>query len=101
MKALYSHICRLRTLCALVEGMVAFVSEGWAALAPAQLLLLGCELCILLRVVIPSPPSGWQGKRVACLDLFLSGAAAVSFFTLTMAGFVDFGLLLGGLALGV
>ncbi|MBP7053888.1 MAG: hypothetical protein KBE65_22980 [Phycisphaerae bacterium] len=101
MRALYSLVCRVRTLCALTQGMVTLAIDGWAALAPVQLMLLGCGLCLLLRIVVPSPPSDRRRGGIALLDPLLSGMAAGSIVVLTTAGFADSGLLFARLAMGL
>jgi hypothetical protein len=100
MRALYSLVCRLRTLRALMQGMVTLAFEGSAALSPVQLTLLACGVCLVLRTVVPSPPSDRRG-RVPFLDPLLSVTAAASVVVLTTAGVADSGLLLGRLMLGV
>jgi len=100
MKALYSLFCHARTVCALVRGIVTFACGGWAALMPAQLLVLGCGLCLVLRILVPSPPPGAR-KQAAFLDVFLSGMAAASVLAIGVTGIVDSGLFLGGLMLGL
>lgn len=99
MKVLYSLVCRLRTLYALVQGMAAVVSRGWAAVPPAQLLLLGCGLCIALRVLIPSP-SGRE-RQFSFLDRCLSVAAVASVVGLTASGVTDSCALVGRFVLGL
>ena len=66
MRALYSLVCRLRTLSALAQGTVTLVLDGWAALSPAQLLLLGCGLGI--ASASPDPVAGIRGQRAAGLN---------------------------------
>jgi hypothetical protein len=100
MKALYSLFCHARTVCALVRGIVTLAHGGWAALMPAQLLVLGCGLCIALRILVPSPALGAR-KQAVFLDQFLCGMAAVSVAALCVTGIVDSGLFLGGLMLGL
>ena len=100
MKALYSLFCHARTVCALMQGIVAIARGGWAALAPTQLLVLGCGLCIVLRILVPSPALGAR-TQVVFLDRFLCGMAAVSVAALCVTGVVDSGLFLGGLLPGL
>lgn len=82
MRALYSHICRLRMACALVQGTMTLAFDGWTALMPTQRLLLGCGLAVFLRIVIPSPPSAGN-KLLTSTDRLLSIIAAVSVVALT------------------
>jgi len=98
MRALYSRVCHLRTLCALGRGMVTLTLDGWTALAPSQLLVLGCGLCIVLRTVIPSPRAN-DGRRVAFLDALVSVMAAVAVVLLTTAGILDVAWSLGAVVL--
>ena len=100
MKALYSLLCHARTVCALVRGIVTLAYGGWAALMPTQLLVLGCGLCLVLRILVPSPPPGAR-QRAAFLDVFLNGMAAGSVLAIGVTGIVDSGLLLGHLTLGM
>ena len=66
MRALYSLVCRLRTLYALAQGTVTLVLDGWAALSPAQLLLLGCGRGH--RFARPDPVAGVCRQRAARLN---------------------------------
>ncbi len=88
MRALYSLLSRLRLLYALVQGMVVLLHAGWAALAPMQLVTLGCVLCIALRVLAPAP-SARRGLTVLA-DHLLSRVSAASVGTLQVAGIVGF-----------
>ncbi len=63
MRALCSLISRARTLCALGQAIVTLVRAGPSALAPVQLLVLGCGLCLLITMLVPSPPP--SGSRQA------------------------------------
>lgn len=85
MKALYSLVCRLRTFYALAQGMATLVFEGWAALAPAQWLLLACGFGIAFRVLVPSPARAGGGAHAA-VDRLLSVLAGVSVVGLTALG---------------
>jgi hypothetical protein len=81
--------------------MAALALDGWATLTPAQLMLLGCGLCLLLRIVVPSAASDGRRGGIALLDPLLSGIAAASIVVLTTAGLADSGLFLARLALGL
>ncbi len=76
MRALYFLVSRARTLCALGQAVVTFVRAGPSALAPVQLLVLGCGLCILVAMLVPSPPP--SGSRRAVLLGRLSGVIAAA-----------------------
>jgi hypothetical protein len=99
MRALYSLISRARTACALLQATMILAFDGWAALTPVQLLVLGCGLCIILRTLVPSPPPG--RKRAIFMDHFLSVIAAVSVIALTGIDGVGSCLFVGRLALGL
>ncbi len=99
MRALYSLVSRARTVCALGQAMVTFVRAGPSALAPVQLLVLGCGLCILISMLAPSPPP--SGSRRAVLQGRLCGViAAVAVIALTTSDAVGSFVLLARLALG-
>jgi hypothetical protein len=89
MRALYSLLSRLRTLYALAQGIVAFAHTGWAALTPLQLLTAGLVLCILLRVLTPSPSPARRGPAVRA-DHLLNGLSAASVVTLHAVGVAAF-----------
>ena len=99
MRALYSLVSRARTVCALGQAMVTFVRAGPSALAPVQLLVLGCGICILVSMLVPSPPS--SGSRWAVLLGRLCGvSAAVAVIGLTISDAVGSFVSLARLALG-
>jgi len=77
MWALYSLVCRLRTLYALFHGVATFAQGGWAALLPTQVPSLGLAFCILVRVLLPALPSS-RCRPVALLDRIVTVLAAVS-----------------------
>jgi len=98
MRALYSLVCRLRTIHALTQGIVSLAREGWAAATPVQLLVLACGLAIALRVLVPSPsPEGGQ-TRVR-MDRLLSMAAAAAIIGLSASEIAGSCLCLGSLVL--
>lgn len=99
MRALYSLIARARTACALLQALVTFAFAGPSALAPGQLLVLGCGLCILLRMLAPSPPAG--SRRAVLMDRLCSVIAAAAVIGLIAADTVGSCAFLGRLALGV
>jgi len=100
MRALYSLLSRARTVCALTQAMATLARSGWGALAPIQLLVLVCGLCILIAALIPSaPPSG--RRRAIVMDQLCSALAAVAVIGLAVADAVGSCVLLGRLALGV
>lgn len=99
MRALYSLVSRVRAVCALGQAMVTFVRAGPLALAPMQLLVLGCGLCFLIAMLLPSAPSG--GRRAIVLERLCGVMAAAAVIGLTVAGAVGFCVFLGRLALGV
>ncbi|MGE5296770.1 MAG: hypothetical protein ACM3VT_18270 [Solirubrobacterales bacterium] len=82
MRALYSLVCRLRTVHALAQGMITLTLDGWTAVTPGQLLVLGCGLCILVRVLVPSPRAGCSGPW-RWVDHALSTTAATAVIGLT------------------
>jgi hypothetical protein len=88
MWALYSLACRVRTLYALLHGVVTLVQGGWTALTPAQLLVPGLVLCIVLRALIPSASSA-RLRPVAFMDRLLDAVSAASAIGLTVAGVAD------------
>ncbi len=83
MRALYSLFSRARTVCALWQAMVTLALRGWASLTPIQLLVLGCGLCIILRMLVPSPPVSGR-KWAVFMDRLCSLVAAVSVIGLTV-----------------
>jgi hypothetical protein len=99
MRALYSLVSRARTVCALGQAMVTFVRAGPSALAPVQLLILGCGLCILVSMLVPSPPSSGS-RRVVLLGRLSAVIAAAAVIALTTNDAVDSFAWLAKLALG-
>ncbi len=89
MWALYSLVCRLRTLYALVYGVATFAQGGWSALPPTQLPVLALVLCLLLRVLIPSAPSIRRGP-VALAEHLLDGVSAAAVVGLKAADVAGF-----------
>ena len=100
MRALYSLVCRARTVCALGQAMVTFARAGPSALAPIQLLVLGCGFCLIIRVLVPSPPPSGS-RRAVLLDRLCSVMAAAAAVGLTATDTVGSFVLLGRLPLGV
>ncbi len=99
MRALYSLVSRARTLCALGQATVTFARAGPSALAPLQLLVLGCGLCLLLAILVPSSPSG--SSRAIFLDRLCRVMAAAAVIGLAVTDAVGSCVLLGRLTLGV
>jgi len=100
MRALYSLVSRARTVCALGQAMVTLARAGPAALAPVQLLVLGCGLCLLVTMLVPSPaPSG--SRRAVFLDRLCGVMAAAAAIGLTVSDAAGSFVLLGRLPLGV
>ena len=99
MRALYSLISRARTFCALTQALVTLTRHGWAALAPTQVLLVGCGLCIIVRMLVPSPASGH--KAGVLMDFLCSLLAVAALIALAVSDAVGSCILLGRLALGV
>jgi hypothetical protein len=89
MRALYSLLSHLRMLYALVQGIVAFAQAGWAALTPMQVLTTGLVLCILLRMLVPSPCPARHGPAVLS-DHLLNGLSAASVAALQVIGIAAF-----------
>jgi hypothetical protein len=77
MRALYSLVCHLRTVCAMAQGVLTLTFDGWAALTAAQFLVLGCGLCIVLRILVPSP-SASAARPLILASHLLSTVTAVS-----------------------
>ena len=100
MRALYSLVSRARTVCALGQALVTFARAGPSALAPMQLLVLGCGLCLLITMLVPSPPLSGS-RRAIFMDRLCSGMAAAAVIGLVVSDAVGSCILLGGLALGV
>jgi hypothetical protein len=100
MRALYALVSRTRTLCALWQAVATFARAGPAALAPGQLLVLGCGLCLLLRMLAPSPPPSGS-RRAILLDGLCRGMAAAAVLGLTATDTVGSCVLLARLTLGV
>jgi len=99
MRALCALVSRARTFCALGQAVVTFAHAGPAALAPVQLLVLGCGLCFLVTMLAPSPPSG--SRRAVLLDRLCGVMAAAAALGLTISDAVGSFALLGRLPLGV
>jgi hypothetical protein len=99
MRALYSFIARARTIYALGQTAVTFVMAGPFALAPVQLLFLGCGLCLILGMLAPTPSPG--DRRAILLDRLCSVMAAGGVIGLIFSDAVSACLFLGRLALGV
>ncbi len=100
MRALYSLVSRARTVCALGQAMVTFVRAGPSALAPVQLLVLGCGLCLLITMLAPFPtPSA--SRRAIFLDRLCRVMAAAAVIGLAVSDAAGSCALLGRLALGV
>ncbi len=99
MRALYSLVSRARTVCALGQAMVTFARAGPSALAPMQLLVLGCGLCLIVTMLIPSSPSG--SRQAIFMDRLCSVMAAGAVIGLAISDAVGSCVLLGRLALGV
>lgn len=98
MRALYSLVSRARTVCALGQATVTFARDGPSALAPMQLLVLGCGLYLLVAMLVPSPPSG--SRRAIFLDRLSGVMAAVAVVGLALTDAGGSCALLGRLALG-
>lgn len=96
MRALYSLVSRARTLCALGQALVTFARAGPSALAPMQLLVLGCGLCLLIAMLVPSSPSG--SRRPIFLDRLCRVMAAAAVIGLAVSDAVGSCALLGRLA---
>jgi len=100
MKALYSLLSRARTLCALTQAMATLARYGWAALAPSQLFVLACGLCIVFAALAPSPLlSG--GVRAVVVDRLCSLLAGTALIGLVVIDAIGSCTWLGRLALGV
>jgi hypothetical protein len=82
-------LSRLRTLYALAQGIVAFEQTGWSALTPVQLLTAGLVLCIVLRVLTPSPSPARRGPGARADHLF-NGLTAASVVVLQATGVAAF-----------
>jgi hypothetical protein len=100
MRALYSLVSRARTVCALGQALATFARAGPAALVPMQLLVLGCGLCLLVTMLVPSPPPSGSG-RVIFTDRLCSVMAAAAVMGLALADAVGPCAWLVRLALGV
>ncbi len=100
MRALYSLISRARTVCALGQAMATFARAGPSALAPIQLLVLGCGVCLLITTLVPSPPPS-GGRRAVFLDRLCRVMAAAAVIGLTVTDTVGSLAWLGRLPLGV
>ncbi len=100
MRALYSLVSLARTVYALGQTTMTFVRAGPSALTPMQLFLLGCGLCIILRMLVPSPPPSGS-HRAIFLDRLCDLMAAAAVISLTVTDAVGSCVLLGRLTLGV
>ena len=100
MRALYSLVSRARTVYALGQTLVTLARAGPSALAPMQLLVLGCGLCLLVTVLVPSPPPS-GGRRAILLDRLCGVMAAAAALGLAAGDAVRSLVLLGRLTLGV
>ncbi len=99
MRALYSLISRARTVCALGQTLVTFARDGPSALAPLQLLVLGCGLCLLITMLVPSPPS--RSRGTIFLDRLCGVMAAAAVIGLAVTDAVGSCALLDRLTPGV
>ncbi len=100
MRALYSLVSRARTVCALGQTTMTFVRTGPSALTPVQLFLLGCGLCLILRMLVPSPPLSGSNRAIF-LDRLCSLIAAAAVIALTATDTTGSCVLVGRLALGL
>ena len=100
MRALYSLITHARTVCALGQAVVTFVRAGPSALAPLQLLALGCGLCLLIAGLVPSPRSS-ASRRAVFLDRLCGVIAAVAVIGLAAIDTIGSCVFLGRFTLGV
>lgn len=98
MRALYSLVSHARTVCALGQAMATFARDGPSALALMQLLVLGCGLCLLIAMLVPSPSRG--SRRAVLLDRLCGVMAAAAVMGLVVSDAVDSCILLRKLALG-
>ena len=99
MRALYSLVSHARTVCALGQAMATFARDGPSALVPMQLLVLGCGLCLLIAMLVPSPPPSGS-RRAIFLDRLCGLMAAAAVMGLVVSDAVDSCILLRRLALG-
>lgn len=88
MRALYSLLSYGRTLYALGQAAVTFVRTGPSGLAPAQLLVLSCGVCILLTLVILSvlPVSNRRGVFLDSLCGVVAAGAVVGLAATDVVG---------------
>ena len=100
MRALYSLVSRARTVCALGQAVVTFARAGPSALTPVQLLVLGCGLCLLVTMLVPSPPPSGS-RRVIFVDRLCRVMAAAAVIGLTASDIVGSCLFLGRVTLTV
>jgi hypothetical protein len=99
MRALYSLLSRARTVCALSQAAATCAYGGWTALSPVQLLVLGCGLCILIRMLAPSPSTSGR-KCVVLADHLCSLIAAGAVIGLAAIDAADSWGFIAGLVLG-
>ncbi len=99
MRALGSLVSRARTVCALGQAAVTFARAGPSALAPLQLLVLGCGLCLLITMLVPSPPPSGS-RRAIFTDRVCRVTAAAAVIGLTVADAAGSFVFLGRLTLG-
>jgi hypothetical protein len=96
---MYSLICRLRTLHAMAQGTITLAFEGWTAVTPGQFVVLGCGLCLLVRILVPSPfASRGAWTRV---DRTISTIAAMAIIGLAASDIAFACMLVGRLTLGL
>ncbi len=100
MRALYSLVSRARTVCALGQTTMTFVRTGPSALTPVQLFLLGCGLCLILRMLVPSPPLSGSNRAIF-LDRLCNLIAAAAITSLTVADTAGSWVSVARLALGM
>lgn len=99
MRALYSLVSRARTVCALGQAIVTFVRAGPFALATGELLVLGCGLCLVISMLVPSPPPS-ASRRAVFADRLCRVVAAAAVVGLAITDAVGAWVLLRGLRLG-
>ncbi len=100
MRALYFLVSCVRTVCALGQAMATFARAGPSALAPMQLLVLGCGLCLIVTMLVPSPPPSGS-TRAVFMDRLCSVMAAVAVIGLAVSDAAGSCVFIGRLTLGV